>query len=87
MIQLTLCENVADNGGLAAAYKSLQKLWADDTLTKNELDGYVKLPHSELTPEQLFFFGAARTWCTKSRPQYALHRVSYIRWKKKYGLD
>lgn len=79
---------MADNGGLAAAYKSLQGLWADDGPIKHELDGHVKLPHSDLTPEQLFFFGAARTWCAKVQPQYALHRVSqFIEYVQHRAVD
>lgn len=59
--QLTLGENVADNGGLRIAYMALR-----DTLEGKEtkkIDGF--------TPEQRFFLGWGQIWCEQTRPEMA----------------
>ncbi|KAI9317388.1 hypothetical protein BX666DRAFT_1856748 [Dichotomocladium elegans] len=68
--KLTLGENLADNGGLAAAYTTFVNLWAN--LPSSDRTG---LPGLDMTPEQLFFINYARTWCDKIRPEEALNRV------------
>ena len=60
--ELTLGENIADNSGLAVAYKAYQ-------LSLNGkpapvIDGY--------TGDQRFFIGWAQSWRTKTRPELAL---------------
>ncbi|XP_018913127.2 endothelin-converting enzyme homolog isoform X2 [Bemisia tabaci] len=55
----TLGENIADNGGLRAAY-SAYETWA----SKNPPE--LPLPALNLSPKQLFFLGFAQVWCTVS---------------------
>jgi putative endopeptidase len=55
----TLGENLADNGGIRAAYNAFEAY-------QNFLGPDARLPDSEFdafTPEQLFFLGFARIWC------------------------
>jgi neprilysin len=51
-------ENIADNGGLKAAYFAYLK-WQ---ISKHEF----VLPGLELTPHQLFFVNFAQVWCSAS---------------------
>ncbi|MDD7272479.1 MAG: M13 family metallopeptidase [Prevotella sp.] len=58
--QLTLGENIGDNGGLNIAFRALQ-----NSIKKNPLkvmDGF--------TPEQRFFLAWARVWASNTRPEY-----------------
>ncbi|XP_067120635.1 neprilysin-1-like [Centruroides vittatus] len=55
----TLAENVADNGGVHAAFKAY-KLY----LTKYGMENNKILPKLKLTPEQLFFVGFAYFQCS-----------------------
>lgn len=67
---MTLGENLADNGGVNAAYMSMRK-----SLTE-EPDKNMALPGLEsLSPEQLFFVNFGRVWCTNMRPEMAVQRV------------
>ncbi|KAK7111035.1 membrane metallo-endopeptidase-like 1 [Littorina saxatilis] len=55
---LTLNENIADNGGITAAFNAL------DLLLQNSTDADVRMPGLiKLTPKQLFFVAFAQTWC------------------------
>ncbi|KAI8121604.1 Endothelin-converting enzyme like protein [Lucilia cuprina] len=54
----TLGENIADNGGLKAAYHAFLKTKLD-----KEAD-VLKLPGLNLTHKQLFFVSFARVWCS-----------------------
>lgn len=60
----TLGENIADNGGLKAAYKAyvnwIRKNGEEDTL-----------PALGLTNHQLFFVGFAQVWCSVRTPESA----------------
>uniref|UniRef100_A0A803TEQ1 endothelin-converting enzyme 1 n=1 Tax=Anolis carolinensis TaxID=28377 RepID=A0A803TEQ1_ANOCA len=58
----TLGENIADNGGLKAAYNAY-KVW----LKKNGEEKH--LPSLELTSHQLFFLGFAQVWCSVRTPE------------------
>uniref|UniRef100_A0A8C6JFM5 endothelin-converting enzyme 1 n=3 Tax=Melopsittacus undulatus TaxID=13146 RepID=A0A8C6JFM5_MELUD len=58
----TLGENIADNGGLKAAYNAY-KSW----LQKNGEEK--RLPALELTNHQLFFVGFAQVWCSVRTPE------------------
>ncbi|XP_069466455.1 endothelin-converting enzyme 1 isoform X3 [Ambystoma mexicanum] len=58
----TLGENIADNGGLKAAYRAYEN-W----VTKNG-DEKV-LPSLELSNHQLFFVGFAQVWCSVRTPE------------------
>ncbi|XP_052820639.1 endothelin-converting enzyme homolog isoform X2 [Mya arenaria] len=55
----TLGENIADNGGLKAAYHAYE-----DWLSKHEEE--LPLPAVNLTHRQLFFLSFAHVWCSKS---------------------
>ncbi|CAG0880101.1 unnamed protein product, partial [Cyprideis torosa] len=55
-------ENLADNGGLRAAYNAWKK-------RAKETEGEdIRLPGINLTDGQLFFVGFAQVWCTASTP-------------------
>uniref|UniRef100_A0A8B9UGZ3 Endothelin-converting enzyme 1 n=1 Tax=Anas zonorhyncha TaxID=75864 RepID=A0A8B9UGZ3_9AVES len=58
----TLGENIADNGGLKAAYRAYQN-W----LKKNGEEE--TLPTLGLTNHQLFFVGFAQVWCSVRTPE------------------
>ncbi|XP_015282402.1 PREDICTED: endothelin-converting enzyme 2 [Gekko japonicus] len=58
----TLGENIADNGGLKAAYNAY-KTW----LKKNGEEK--RLPSVDLTSHQLFFLGFAQVWCSVRTPE------------------
>ncbi|XP_062987940.1 endothelin-converting enzyme 2 isoform X2 [Elgaria multicarinata webbii] len=60
----TLGENIADNGGLKAAYNAY-KVW----LKKNGEEK--RLPSVDLTNHQLFFLGFAQVWCSVRTPESA----------------
>src|SRR5262249_23771630 len=64
--QLTLGENVADNGGLKLAFQAMQE-WLKERAARAQEDRY--------TPEQQFFLGYAQSWCAKARPETARARV------------
>jgi hypothetical protein len=73
---LTLGENIADNGGW---------LLSLDTFKRNGAKS-VSLPGLNLTPEQLFFVSSAQVWCTKGDPlyveyfmKYDVHTIFYLR--------
>ncbi|OWA50601.1 Endothelin-converting enzyme 1 [Hypsibius exemplaris] len=63
--ELTLNENIADNGGLKAAYRAYFHYYRK------------LLPRAEpllpgmptMTAERLFFLAAAQVWCSKKRPE------------------
>lgn len=57
----TLGENIADNGGLKAAFRAYEK-WAETNLEP-------RLPGLNLTSKQLFFVGFAQVWCSISTPE------------------
>ncbi|XP_054159302.1 endothelin-converting enzyme homolog isoform X2 [Oppia nitens] len=58
----TIGENVADNGGLTAAYNAY-KSW----ISKHPLE--LPLPGVNLTNLQLFFVGFSQVWCSTSTPE------------------
>jgi endothelin-converting enzyme len=64
----TLGENVADAGGLSAAWAA----WQKRRQTKPDLDlpglGY-------FTQEQIFYISYANVWCSKYRPEMLVSRV------------
>ncbi|KAG9508882.1 hypothetical protein GZH46_02612, partial [Fragariocoptes setiger] len=57
----TLGENIADNGGLKAAFRAFEG-WL-----KNHHE--MPLPGVNLTSRQLFFVGFAQVWCSASTPE------------------
>ncbi|GAB6026306.1 Peptidase M13 [Chamberlinius hualienensis] len=58
----TLGENIADNGGIKAAFKAYE----DWILLKGE---ELPLPGVNLTHRQLFFIGFSQVWCSSSTSQ------------------
>lgn len=67
--KLTLGENIADAGGLNAAFSAWKKRDAQNH--NPELPGM----KGRLTKEQLFFVSYGRTWCSKIRKEAAVDRV------------
>ncbi|PBP18292.1 Metalloproteases (zincins), catalytic [Diplocarpon rosae] len=66
--RLTLGENIADAGGITAAFGAWQKRRSE---TPNE-----DLPGLEFfSQEQLFFVSYANWWCGKSRKEAAINRI------------
>ncbi len=63
--RLTLGENTADNGGARIALMALNHLIAEDKTGKEaeKIDGY--------TPQQRYFLGFGRAWCSKMRPEFS----------------
>lgn len=58
--QLTLGENIGDNGGLNIAFRALENSLKENPLPKK--DGF--------TPEQRFFLAWARVWASNMAPEY-----------------
>ncbi|KAJ4387400.1 hypothetical protein N0V93_007991 [Gnomoniopsis smithogilvyi] len=66
--KLTLGENIADAGGLTAAFQSWRR--RDDETADLLLPGL-----NEFTKEQVFFLAYGLTWCGKTREEEAIRRV------------
>lgn len=66
--KLTLGENLADNGGVAASYLAYKKLHGDKP--NQVLQGL-----ENLSPEALLFINFGRVWCRKQRDQTALQLI------------
>ncbi|MBQ1408934.1 MAG: M13 family metallopeptidase, partial [Bacteroidales bacterium] len=62
--ELTLGENIADNGGLHVSYLAMQNAMNAGQVNKDKMDGF--------TPEQRFFLAYAAVWASNIRPQAAL---------------
>lgn len=60
----TLGENIADNGGLKAAYHAYRS-WIQGNGDEK------RLPAVNLTNDQLFFVGFAQVWCSVRTPESA----------------
>lgn len=60
--ELTLGENIADNGGLDSSFDAYRK-WVATVLEGGEEKA---LPGIDYTPNQLFFLSYAQTWCGSS---------------------
>jgi endothelin-converting enzyme/putative endopeptidase len=65
--QLTLGENVADNGGVRVAYMALQTLMGAKAM-REVRGGY--------TPEQRFFYSYAQVWCSQYTDEAARMRAN-----------
>ena len=60
---LTLGENLADNGGLKTSYQAYKNIV--------ELEGTQRyLPGLDYSPDQLFFIAFAQLWCSNFTPEY-----------------
>ncbi len=66
--QLTCGENIADLGGVSLAYKAMQVYF--------EKHGRPAMEEGDLTPEQYFFIGWARTWGMQFRDEYLRRLVA-----------
>ncbi len=62
--QLTLGENIADNGGIHISYLAMQNAKAKGQLNKDKMDGF--------TPEQRFFLAYAAVWASNIRDEAKL---------------
>ncbi len=62
--QLTLGENIADNGGLHVSYLAMKNAMKKSQVNKEQMDGF--------TPEQRFFLAYAAVWASNIRPAAAL---------------
>ncbi|KAF9122996.1 hypothetical protein BGW39_009333, partial [Mortierella sp. 14UC] len=72
--QMTLAENLADNGGAKMAFRIWQNRVKSDPYGRKYKN--FKLPGLEkYTPEQLFFISYGRIWCNKMRPEALVHLV------------
>ncbi len=58
---LTVGENIADNGGLKLAYAAFKNLRKDQT----------PITFAGFTEDQQFFLGFSQTWCSSQRPDMA----------------
>lgn len=59
----TLGENIADTGGMKAAYGAYQRY------VKNSMPEPI-LPGLDYTPNQLFWISAAQTWCAVTTAEF-----------------
>ena len=59
---LTLKENIADNGAIKEAYKAYEKY-------TRKFGDELPLPGLKYSPKQLFWIAAAMNWCSKSSPE------------------
>jgi len=66
---LTLGENIADNGGLRESYRAYQK-YVEDNGQEGRLPG---LEH--LSTNQLFFLGYANIWCESITPEGLVNQI------------
>jgi putative endopeptidase len=78
--QLTLGENIADNGGMRIAYMALQRLLDKTPGAREQRDA------NGLTPEQRFFVAFGRSWCQNIRDEAARNNAltnehSIPRWR------
>jgi len=68
--KLTLGENIADSGGLNAAYRAWKKRESSPTAVNSQLPGLEKF-----TNDQLFFISYGNSWCEKARKEALLQQV------------
>jgi endothelin-converting enzyme len=69
--KLTLGENIADAGGISAAFKA----WKIREKEHPELNLQLPGLQDRFTKDQLFFVSYANWWCGKSRKETAIQRV------------
>lgn len=68
----TLTENIADSGGVRAAYRAFQRWLSNDN---NRANWRAPPGFEEFTPEQVFFIGMGQIWCGSERPESAELRL------------
>ncbi|XP_077998818.1 endothelin-converting enzyme homolog [Glandiceps talaboti] len=69
--QVTVGENIADNGGIKETYKAYQ-VWREKTSITEPL---LKLPGLNLSQEQLLFTNFAQIWCSKFTVDGARNKI------------
>lgn len=68
--RLTLGENIADAGGLSAAFQAWKVRQAESPSANEQLPGL-----GYFTADQLFFVSYSNWWCGKSRRETAIQRI------------
>ena len=74
---MTLAENIADNGGLRASFTAYQK-WLQLVTFKGHGELPIRerlLPAVNLTHDQLFFVSYAQIWCGSMRPNTIQQKI------------
>uniref|UniRef100_A0A8C4DX34 Membrane metallo-endopeptidase-like 1 n=1 Tax=Dicentrarchus labrax TaxID=13489 RepID=A0A8C4DX34_DICLA len=74
----TLGENIADNGGVRQAYKTLKlsaHLKSSFTCWVKMVGEEPRLPGLDMDHKQLFFLNFAQVWCGAYRPEYASQSI------------
>jgi endothelin-converting enzyme len=69
--KLTLGENIADAGGVSAAFKAWKIREKENPSLNKMLPGF----EDRFTKDQLFFVSYANWWCGKSRDEFARQRI------------
>ncbi|XP_061396001.1 neprilysin-11-like [Musca vetustissima] len=77
---LTKDENIADGGGLRMAFMAyrryMKELTKNSDLTNENLLKEEQMPGLDLSPEQLFFLGAAQLWCSSYKEAHYWEELS-----------
>ncbi|KAH7716178.1 Protein NEP-1 [Aphelenchoides avenae] len=68
--ELTQSENIADNGGIRAAFKAMLRAQQDNPAPEPEVPGL-----EQYSPKQLFFLNYAYSWCSKQREESAVYNL------------
>ncbi|XP_019895512.1 neprilysin [Musca domestica] len=77
---LTKDENIADGGGLRMAYmayrRNLKEMTKNANLIETNFHKEEQMPGLDLSPEQLFFLGAAQLWCSSYKEAHYWEELS-----------
>ncbi|KAI9314075.1 hypothetical protein BX666DRAFT_1863282 [Dichotomocladium elegans] len=68
--EMTLGENIADNGGIAVAYEAFRNYWQSNS------SAHMTLPGIDLTPDQLFFVSVPRFFCGKTEAKAIIEQLT-----------
>ncbi|KAI1732327.1 peptidase family m13 domain-containing protein [Ditylenchus destructor] len=67
-------ENIADNGGIRAAYLAMEKSLQNQNHVNPKTKGIVR-GLEQYNPKQLFFMNYAFSWCTKQRSEATIFNI------------